>query len=177
MHDKNNEMDQWINKNSSTTLPAAIQAIEKIKMDKDDDISDVVLPTYCYSRLSTWSVPPRVLLVDDDVMVMSTLAYAGCTVDVAVDGVDALNKLKKGLGYDLVLMAMPNLVSVTHSIRQYDQWIPIISMTSNDAVATGKVYGMADCLQKPLNPSTVHKMLERYCAHLVRRKQESIIIP
>jgi osomolarity two-component system response regulator SKN7 len=54
-----------------------------------------------------WSVPPRVLLVDDDSIFrrLSTrlLQIAGCTIDVAVDGMEAVRKLGTGK-YDLVLM-------------------------------------------------------------------------
>lgn len=56
-----------------------------------------------------WSVPPRVLLVDDDSIFrrLSTrlLQIAGCTIDVAVDGMEAVRKLGTGK-YDLVLMVI-----------------------------------------------------------------------
>lgn len=54
-----------------------------------------------------WAMPPRVLLVDDDAITRklssNLLKIFGCTTDVAVDGLSAVNKmnLKK---YDLVLM-------------------------------------------------------------------------
>jgi osomolarity two-component system response regulator SKN7 len=58
-----------------------------------------------------WSVPPRVLLVDDDSIFrrLSTrlLQLAGCTIDVAVDGIEAVSKLGTGK-YDLVLMVNPH---------------------------------------------------------------------
>ena len=54
-----------------------------------------------------WSVPPRVLLVDDDSLFrrISTrlLELAGCTIEVAVDGVEAIDKLGTD-HYDIVLM-------------------------------------------------------------------------
>lgn len=54
-----------------------------------------------------WSVPPRVLLVDDDSVFRNLssklLQVFGCTFDVAADGVEAMQKL--GLEkYDIVLM-------------------------------------------------------------------------
>jgi osomolarity two-component system, response regulator SKN7 len=54
-----------------------------------------------------WSVPPRVLLVDDDSVFRNLssklLQVFGCTFDVAADGVEAMHKL--GLEkYDIVLM-------------------------------------------------------------------------
>jgi len=54
-----------------------------------------------------WAVPPRVLLVDDDAVSrkLSTkfLKVFGCTTDVAVDGISAVNKMNLEK-YDLVLM-------------------------------------------------------------------------
>jgi osomolarity two-component system response regulator SKN7 len=101
-----------------------------------------------------WTVPPRVLLVDDDAVTrkLSTkfLQVFGCTTDVAVDGVSAVNKMNLEK-YDLVLMVrvsralcvlgliavqdiiMPKLdgVSATSMIRKFDTQTPIISMTSS----------------------------------------------
>lgn len=63
-----------------------------------------------------WSVPPRVLLVEDDAVSRKLsskfLQIFGCTIDVAVDGVGAVNKMNLEK-YDLVLMVRrspsPNL--------------------------------------------------------------------
>jgi len=54
-----------------------------------------------------WSVAPRVLLVDDDQvsrrLFSKFLQVSGCTIDVAVDGIGAVNKMNLEK-YDLVLM-------------------------------------------------------------------------
>lgn len=54
-----------------------------------------------------WSVPPRVLLVEDDAVSRKLsskfLQIFGCTIDVAVDGFGAVNKMNLEK-YDLVLM-------------------------------------------------------------------------
>ncbi|KAG2222412.1 hypothetical protein INT45_009424, partial [Circinella minor] len=131
-----------------------------------------------------WSVPPRVLLVDDDSIFrrISTrlLQLAGCTIDVAVDGIEACSKIVSH-DYDIVLMdiMMPNLdgLSATRSIRQHDTWTPIISMTANTADSDVREYimsGMTDVLPKPLDHSVLCKLLERYCAHLklIQRQQQ-----
>ncbi len=58
-----------------------------------------------------WAVPPRVLLVDDDIVSRKLgskfLQVFGCTIDVAVDGVSAVNKMNLEK-YDLVLMVRYN---------------------------------------------------------------------
>jgi osomolarity two-component system response regulator SKN7 len=59
-----------------------------------------------------WAVPPRVLLVDDDAVSRKLsskfLQVFGCTIDVAVDGVGAVNKMNLEK-YDLVLMVRLSL--------------------------------------------------------------------
>ena len=54
-----------------------------------------------------WAVPPRVLLVDDDEVnrriSSKFLQVFGCTIDVAVDGLQAVNRMNLEK-YDLVLM-------------------------------------------------------------------------
>lgn len=89
---------------------------------------------------SGWAVPPRVLLVEDDVVCRKLsskfLQLFGCEIDTAVDGISAVSKMNSQK-YDLVLMdiMMPNLdgVSATSLIRQFDPNTPIISMTSNSS--------------------------------------------
>ncbi|KAJ7753124.1 HSF-type DNA-binding-domain-containing protein [Mycena maculata] len=85
-----------------------------------------------------WATPPRVLLVDDDIVTQKLcskfLQLFGCMPDVAVDGVSAVDRMNIEK-YDLVLMdiVMPQLdgVSATSIIRTFDPCTPIISMTSN----------------------------------------------
>lgn len=52
-----------------------------------------------------WSVPPRVLLVEDDAVCRNLttkfLQIFGCTIEVACDGVEAVNKMQSGV-YDIV---------------------------------------------------------------------------
>jgi osomolarity two-component system, response regulator SKN7 len=85
-----------------------------------------------------WTIPPKILLVDDDAvyrnMSSKFLQVFGCEADVAVDGFSALDKVNMQ-NYDLILMdvVMPNLdgIAATSMIRQFDSATPIISMTSN----------------------------------------------
>ncbi len=65
-----------------------------------------------------WAVPPRVLLVEDDAVSRKLsskfLQVFGCTIDVAVDGVGAVNKMNFEK-YDLVLMVF-FLSSASHLV-------------------------------------------------------------
>ncbi|CAO1629517.1 unnamed protein product [Parajaminaea phylloscopi] len=123
-----------------------------------------------------WAVPPRVLLVDDDAVCRKLsskfLQVFGCAIDVAVDGVNAVNKMNLEQ-YDLVLMdiVMPNLdgVSATSLIREFDPRTPIISMTSNSAPQELINYmssGMNDILPKPFTKEGLLNVLEKHLIHL-----------
>ncbi|ORY43593.1 HSF-type DNA-binding-domain-containing protein [Leucosporidium creatinivorum] len=123
-----------------------------------------------------WAVPPRVLLVEDDAVCRKLsskfLEVFGCSIDVAVDGVSAVNKMNLQK-YDLVLMdiVMPNLdgVSATSLIRQFDPMTPIISMTSNSGpneIMTYFSHGMNDILPKPFTKEGLLGMLEKHLIHL-----------
>ena len=122
-----------------------------------------------------WSAPPKVLLVEDDDtcrrLSSKLLQIFGCNFDIAVDGLDAVNRMNVGYKYDLVLMdiMMPNLdgVSATTRIRQFDQFTPIISMTSNITENDCMTYlanGINDILVKPFNKSALLGMIQRHCA-------------
>ncbi|KAF5364924.1 hypothetical protein D9758_008187 [Tetrapyrgos nigripes] len=123
-----------------------------------------------------WAVSPRVLLVEDDAVSRKLsskfLQVFGCKIDVAVDGVGAVNKMNLEK-YDLVLMdiVMPKLdgVSATSMIRKFDHMTPIISMTSNskpDEIMTYYSSGMNDILPKPFTKQGLLDMLEKHLMHL-----------
>ncbi|KIY43027.1 hypothetical protein FISHEDRAFT_17562, partial [Fistulina hepatica ATCC 64428] len=134
-----------------------------------------------------WAVPPRVLLVDDDAVSRKLsskfLQIYGCTTDVAVDGVGAVNKMNLEK-YDLVLMdiVMPKLdgVSATSLIRKFDHMTPIISMTGNakpNEIMTYYSSGMNDVLPKPFSKEGLFEMLEKHLMHLKVIQQMSRNVP
>lgn len=123
-----------------------------------------------------WSQAPRVLLVEDDLVCRNLttkfLQLFGCTIEVAADGVEAVNKMQTGV-YDICMMdiSLPNMdgVSATSLIRQFDAMTPIISMTGNsrpDEVLTYFSHGMNDCLPKPFTKEGMLSMLEKHLLHL-----------
>ncbi|KAH7096799.1 hypothetical protein BKA62DRAFT_624611 [Auriculariales sp. MPI-PUGE-AT-0066] len=118
----------------------------------------------------TWSVRPRVLLVDDDTVTCMLsgrlLSNLGCAFDVAKDGEDALERMNRAQ-YDLVLMdiVMPHLdgVAATERIRQFDGHTPIISMTGNSKpadVVNYMTHGMTDILCKPFTRAGLESILD-----------------
>jgi CheY-like chemotaxis protein len=86
-----------------------------------DTPSDNTMRVHRKTFIPGWSVPPRVLLVDDDSVCRNLssklLQVFGCTFDVATDGVEALKKL--GLEkYDLVLMVSQHSCMLASSLAQ-----------------------------------------------------------
>lgn len=161
------------------------------KLSTSSTTSSLTTPTgepnnYLRVRRSTlvpgWAVPPRVLLVDDDQVCRRLsskfLQVFGCTIDYAVDGMSAVNKMNSEK-YDLVLMdiVMPNLdgASATSLIRQFDPKTPIISMTSNSGPSELINYmssGMTDILPKPFTKEGLLNMLEKHLLHLKAVQRE-----
>ncbi len=150
-----------------------------------------------------WVVPPRVLLVDDDAvsrrLVSEFLQVFGCTIDIALHGFAAVNKMNTER-YDLVLMVgvsflffaefiifdlilfvqelvMPQLdgILATSMIRKFDNITPIVSTTANldpDVIISCPPAGMNDVLPKPFTKVSLGIVLERHLSHLkvIRRK-------
>ncbi|KAK3699323.1 kinase-regulated stress-responsive transcription factor skn7 [Vermiconidia calcicola] len=123
-----------------------------------------------------WIRQPRILLVEDDQTcrrIGGKFLYAfHCSIDSALDGLEAVSKMNNGAKYDLVLMdiIMPNLdgVSATHLIRQFEH-TPIIAMTSNirsDDISMYFQHGMNDVLPKPFTKEGLLAMLEKHLSHL-----------
>ncbi|TPX50030.1 hypothetical protein SeMB42_g02408 [Synchytrium endobioticum] len=141
--------------------------------DDDEDGQGNALARVLAHRKKKWSV----LLVEDDYIMRELyskqLSMAGYTFDVAEDGVAAVEivtsaNLKKRR-YDIVLMdiIMPKLdgVSATTRIRQFDQYTPIISMTSsttdNDCIRYFSS-GMNDILPKPFTREMLSSMIDKW---------------
>ncbi|CAB16301.1 stress-responsive DNA-binding transcription factor Prr1 [Schizosaccharomyces pombe] len=125
-----------------------------------------------------WKRQPRILLVEDDElsrrMTIKFLTSFDCQVDVAVDGIGAVNKANAG-GFDLILMdfILPNLdgLSVTCLIRQYDHNTPILAITSNISMNDAVTYfnhGVTDLLVKPFTKLTLLQLLKKQLLNLLQ---------
>lgn len=115
----------------------------------------------------------RILVVDDEPInseiTASLLDETGLFVDVAIDGLDSLQKVAE-VQYDLILMdmQMPNMdgLDATRIIRQMEGYAetPIVAMTAN-AFAEDRIRcqeaGMTDFLAKPFKPDALYEALIR----------------
>jgi PAS domain S-box-containing protein len=128
-------------------------------------------------RLQRGGEPLRVLVAEDNTvnqkLARRLLEKAGCEVDVANNGGEAVEMVLRGT-YHLVIMDchMPEMdgFEATRAIRRRrprDTGLPIIALTASalqsdhDACLAA---GMDDFLSKPIVPETLHRCLERWAA-------------
>ena len=120
---------------------------------------------------------PHILLVEDNkiniIVAKALLKKLGCEVNVAMNGLEALEILKTK-NYDIVFMdvQMPKMngLEATREIRKDDSGIlnskiPIIAMTANAMKGDKEMCinaGMDDYLSKPINFEVVEKMLKKW---------------
>jgi len=115
----------------------------------------------------------RVLVVDDVLsnqqLMKAYLDMFGCISDLAVNGQEAIDKLKSS-SYDICLMdvQMPVLdgLEATRIIRaQISKDLPIIALTAavmKEEIEKTKAAGMNDFLTKPLEINTLRTMLIKF---------------
>lgn len=123
----------------------------------------------------------RILVVDDDRAVRESLrrslTFNGYTVDLAVDGVDALEKLVGQRPDALVLdVMMPRLdgLEVCRRLRSTGDDLPILVLTARDSVServSGLDAGADDYLPKPF---ALEELLARLRALLRRTTTDSM---
>jgi len=105
-------------------------------------------------------------------LMVKMLTKLGCEVDIAENGLLALNKLEEGNSYDLVFMdmQMPEMDGITASreIRSVGIDIPIIAMTANAMKGDRKSCieaGMSDYLAKPIKKDDVIERIQKWRKH------------
>ena len=116
----------------------------------------------------------RVLVAEDDaacrLFLQIVLKEAGCSFVLAVNGQEAVDRVKEG-AFDIVLLdlRMPILdgYEAARTIREQHRTLPIIALTANamDWVK-GKCRhcGMNDYLSKPFEKEQLLEKLVKWCA-------------
>jgi len=116
----------------------------------------------------------KLLVVEDNSInrkvILRNLEYFGCTdVDVAFNGLEAVEKVTQGAVYDLIFMdiQMPLMdgFAATHHILAYSPSVHIVALTAGDTrdqKEKCKEAGMCDYLSKPLQRETLLSVLRKY---------------
>ncbi len=126
-------------------------------------------------RLTGLANLARILIVEDNLVnqkvVTAVLRKRGYTIELANDGMEALSKLEKQEGFDLVLMdvQMPVLdgLETTRRIRQEKRWhgLPIVAMTAHAMNGDRErclEAGMNGYISKPVHPSHLLNTVDEY---------------
>lgn len=133
--------------------------------------SNLIQESYVESKSQHYNL--HILLVEDsDINVLVSqqiLKHLGCTVDVAKDGLKAINMFEENK-YDLILMDinLPRLDGIQTStmIRKKHKKIPpIIAITSNALAGDAEGYinkGLDDCIAKPFTTETLNNKLQNW---------------
>jgi signal transduction histidine kinase len=98
------------------------------------------------------------------------LELYGARVDLAVNGAEAIRRVRDGGGYDAVLMDMQMPVmdglSAARALRDAGYTLPILALTANalsaDRVAALEA-GMNDHITKPLDARVLAETIRRWC--------------
>ena len=127
----------------------------------------------------------RILLADDSpanqMLALAMLKDSGCTVDVANNGLEAVNAVR-ALPYDIVLMdvSMPEMdgLEATCAIRGLagsKGRIPVIAMTAHAIVGDREKFiaaGMNDYLSKPVSKQQLYALLGKWLPAQQKHKTE-----
>ena len=120
----------------------------------------------------------KVLIVEDNtvnqLVVSLFLKKADYQYEIANNGLEALNKIKQGQRYQIMLMdcMMPEMdgFTATREIRKYEQQnnlpsTPIVALTASvldQDIKKCTEVGMDDYLSKPLKKDKLYTMIEKY---------------
>ncbi|MCL2244105.1 MAG: ATP-binding protein [Treponema sp.] len=125
----------------------------------------------------------RVLVVDDVetnlYVARGLLAPYGLSMDTALSGFDAIEKIREGSHYDIIFMdhMMPRMdgIETTKIIREMGYTHPIVALTANALAGQAEMFiksGFDDFISKPIDSRQLNSILNK----LIRDKQSSKII-
>lgn len=159
---------------TASTLHDALVAVMNRQADGETRAAPAVLPPLADIKLAL--AGKKVLLVEDNdtnrELVVELLWRVGIAADVAVNGLEGVQKVQKGQ-YGLVLMdcQMPVMdgLEATRAIRQNPSFadLPVVALTAN--VLAGErekclLAGMSDYLAKPIDLQMFYRVLTRWLA-------------
>jgi signal transduction histidine kinase/FixJ family two-component response regulator len=120
-------------------------------------------------KLALHGRPPRILVVEDNttnqLIARSMLERLGCHVDLAADGVEAIDAASQR-SYDVVLMdiSMPVMdgLEASRRLRALGVKTPIVALTANPMVESSTdwlAHGINACLVKPASSGSLRQVI------------------
>lgn len=160
---------------SSHESPVSASSTSKITLEQQTDALNIST-----SQISTLEITavrkPRIFVVEDNkvnqMVAQRLLNNLGCQVDVANDGVEAIEILGRTNDYDIIFMDchMPIMdgFETAKMVRQkgcISRNVPIVALTA--ATAEGEVEkcitaGMDDYISKPVTRGILHRALDEW---------------
>jgi len=115
----------------------------------------------------------RILLVEDEetniILIQEFLSITKIKIDVSRNGEHALNKIKAGEKYDLILMdiKMPilNGIDATIEVKKIDKNIPVIAQTAyalSEEKEQALEAGCDDYITKPIRRDDLIEMMAKF---------------
>lgn len=154
-----------------------------VTMNKPDDAIAQELVNTMQIKLFDFT-DSKVLVVDDNKVnikvALKLLSKYGIEADSCESGYDAIEKLKMGNVYDLILLdvMMPRMsgVETLKHIREsviYD--VPVVALTANALSGMKEKYiseGFDDYLAKPIEKNELYRVLLAYLSNNLKKKTE-----
>lgn len=154
-----------------------------VTMNKPDDAVAQELVNTMQIKLFDFT-DSKVLVVDDNKVnikvALKLLSKYGIEADSCESGFDAIEKLKMGNVYDLILLdvMMPRMsgVETLKHIREsviYD--VPVVALTANALSGMKEKYiseGFDDYLAKPIEKNELYRVLLTYLSNNLKKKTE-----
>lgn len=154
-----------------------------VTMNKPDDAIAQELVNTMQIKLFDFT-DSKVLVVDDNKVnikvALKLLSKYGIEADSCESGFDAIEKLKMGNVYDLILLdvMMPRMsgVETLKHIREsviYD--VPVVALTANALSGMKEKYiseGFDDYLAKPIEKNELYRVLLAYLSNNLKKKTE-----
>jgi len=125
----------------------------------------------------------RVLVVDDVetniYVARGLIAPYGITVDTALSGFEAVDKIREGASYDIIFMdhMMPRMdgIEAVKIIRSFGYKEPIVALTANALAGQAEIFlnnGFDDFISKPIDIRQLNNVLNK----LIRDKQPQEVL-
>jgi len=125
----------------------------------------------------------RVLVVDDVetnlYVSRGLMAPYGISVDTAISGFDAIEKIRSGASFDIIFMdhMMPRMdgIEATKIIRDFGYTKPIVALTANALAGQAEIFlknGFDDYISKPIDIRQLNSVLNK----LIRDKQPEDVL-